>query len=151
MEQNLSREDIIATYRPDIMKLASFLPWLKSKTGQSVSHSYKGADDSASTMPFPVFDSQVFSLVKAIEQTHFLNRNYVYTYSNYRLKTVEDELALLPKLGTMDMKVLGDILSKYVIKGQSKTALWSEAVNKGVFLAVILRMCELADLHQNNQ
>lgn len=148
MEQNLSREEIIATYKDDVLKLTPYIPWLKAKAGQDVSRNYSDAVNT-SVIAFPVFDSQVFQLIKTIEQTKFINYNYVYSYSAYRMRSAEDELAVIPKITTMEIKVLGDILSKYAIKGQTKSALWSEGVNKGVFLAVIERLKVVVDLHDN--
>ena len=149
MDENLSRADIIATYKDDVLSLTPFLPWLKSKAGESISHNYKNDEKDSDVISFPVYDSQVFSLIKAINKTKFVNRNYVYTYSTYRMNSVQDELRVIPTVGTMNIKVLGDILSKYAIKGQSKAGIWNEGVSEGVFYAVIKRLAEVVDLHDN--
>jgi hypothetical protein len=41
---------------------------------------------------------------------------------------------------------LGDILSKYVIKGDVKGLIWSEGVQNGVYLAVLYKLKELMKL-----
>jgi hypothetical protein len=43
--------------------------------------------------------------------------------------------------------VLGDILSKYVLKGEVRGAVWSEGVQNGVYLALLQKLMELMEIH----
>ena len=45
----------------------------------------------------------------------------------------------------MDIQKLGDILSKYVLKGMSKSTLWTEGMEEGVYYAVVNKMKELIE------
>ena len=42
--------------------------------------------------------------------------------------------------------MLGDILSKYVLKGDVKGAIWAEGVQNGVYLALLLKLKELMEI-----
>ena len=96
----------------------------------------------------PVYDSTLLNFVKEVKKTDFLNRNYVYTFSRYRMKTEKDELRVIEACSLQDITVLGDILSKYVIKGDVKGAMWAEGVQNGVYLAVLLKMKELMEIRK---
>jgi hypothetical protein len=48
----------------------------------------------------------------------------------------------------MDMTVLGDILSKYVVLGRTKGLVWSEGVQNGVYLALVLKLKELMEIRK---
>ena len=80
-----------------------------------------------------------------------MNRNYVYTFSQYRLETSKDEHEFIDGSTLQDMKALGDILSKYVLKGEVKGVHWSEGVKNGVFLALLLKMKELIEQFQGKK
>ena len=99
-------------------------------------------------MAVPVYDSTLLNFIRDIKTTDFLNRNYVYTYSRYRIKTAADEQRVIEACSLQDITVLGDILSKYVIRGDVKGAVWSEGVQNGVFLAVLLKLKELMEIRK---
>ena len=42
-----------------------------------------------------------------------------------------------------DWEILGGILSKYVLEGQTKASLWGEAVQEDIFLLVLRKMREI--------
>ena len=75
----------------------------------------------------------------------------MYTFSQYRLKTIKDEYAFIESSTLQDMKALGDILSKYVLKGEVQGVYWSEGVKSGVFLALLLKMKELIEQFQGEK
>ena len=144
----LSRDEIIICYRDDVAKLMKYLSWLQNKSGTVTSGMYSGEGIDKSSMAVPVYDSTLLNFIRDIKTTDFLNRNYVYTYSRYRIKTAADERRVIEACSLQDIKVLGDILSKYVIRGDVKGAVWSEGVQNGVFLAVLLKLKELMEIRK---
>ena len=144
----LSRDEIIICYQEDVAKLMKYLSWLQSKSGTVASGLYSGEGIDKTSMAVPVYDSTLLNFIREIKTTDFLNRNYVYTYSRYRIKTAADELRVIEACSLLDITVLGDILSKYVIRGDIKGAVWSEGVQNGVFLAVLLKMKELMEIRK---
>lgn len=142
----LSREEIIICYKEDVDRLLKFLPWLEKKSGSAASSVYSGEGIEKSSMPVPVYDSTLLSFIKEIRTTDFLNRNYVYTFSRYRIKTARDELRVIDACSLQEISVLGDILSKYVLRGDVKGAVWSEGVSNGVYLALLLKLKDLMEI-----
>ena len=110
----LSRDEIIICYRDDVAKLMKYLSWLQNKSGTVTSGMYSGEGIDKSSMAVPVYDSTLLNFIRDIKTTDFLNRNYVYTYSRYRIKTAADERRVIEACSLQDITVLGDILSKYV-------------------------------------
>jgi hypothetical protein len=47
-----------------------------------------------------------------------------------------------------EITVLGDILSKYVLRGDVKGAVWAEGVQNGVYLALLLKLKELMEIRK---
>lgn len=144
----LSRDEIIICYQDDVAKLMKYLSWLQNKSGTVTSGLYNGEGIDKSSMAVPVYDSTLLNFIRDIKTTDFLNRNYVYTYSRYRIKTAADEQRVIEACSLQDITVLGDILSKYVIRGDVKGAVWSEGVQNGVFLAVLLKLKELMEIRR---
>lgn len=142
----LSREEIIICYKEDVERLLKFLPWLEKKSGSTASSVYSGEGIEKSSMPVPVYDSTLLSFIKEIRTTDFLNRNYVYTFSRCRIKTARDELRVIDACSLQEVSVLGDILSKYVLRGDVKGAVWSEGVSNGVYLALLLKLKDLMEI-----
>ena len=143
--QKLSIEEVMICYEEDIIKLMKFLPWLEKVSGGETSSIYSGDGIEKTSMAVPVYDSTLLSFVKTVETTEFINRNYVYTFSRYFVKTVKDEHELIEGCTILDMVVLGDILSKYIIMGRTKGQMWSEGVKNGIYLAVVLKLRELME------
>jgi hypothetical protein len=143
----LSREEIIVCYKDDVIKLLKYLPWLESVSGGTTSDIYSGEGIEKSSMAVPVYDSRLLAFIKETKTTDFINRNYVYTYSKYRIRTDADEKRIIEHCSLQDISVLGDILSKYVIKGDVRGAVWSEGVQNGVYLALLYKLKELMEIH----
>ena len=137
-------EDIIKKYRPDIEKLNKYASWLESKCGKQVCTDFE-PDDANLSLKVPVYDSTLMSFIKTANETQFMNRNYVYTYSKYHIRTIEDELAFIDRAGIAELLMLGDILSKYVLKGMQKADLWPIAVREGIFFKVIDKMKKIIE------
>lgn len=143
--EKLSNEEVVIVYKDDVVKLLKYVSWLEKMNGQNTSNLYTGEGIEETSMAVPVYDSTLLSFVREAKTTVFMNRNYVYTFSQYRLQTAKDELEWIENSTLQDMKALGDILSKYILRGEVKGAYWSEGVKTGVFLALILKMQELIE------
>lgn len=134
------RQQLVNEYRPDVEKLARYLPWLESKMGSSVQQSYSGSGVEVNSISFPVYDSTLMSFIKEAQRTKLMDRNHRYVYSRLKIRTVQDELHIIEKCTIQEMDVLKGILSKYVMGGMTKGRMWSEAVEKGIFLHVLKKM-----------
>jgi hypothetical protein len=143
----LSREEIIVCYKEDVLKLLKFLPWLERASGEAATELYTGDGVNTTSMAVPVYDSNLLGFIREIKTTDFINRNYVYTYSRYHIQNAEDEKRIIENCSWQDMTLLGDILSKYVIKGDVRGLVWSEGVQNGVYLALLYKLKELMDIH----
>lgn len=146
-DERLSREEIIFLYQDDAKKLLEFYPWLEKVSGQMTSEIYKGEGLEETSMAVPVYDSKLLSFIKVAKTTEFMNRNYVYTYSRFRIRTAQDELRVIESCTLQDMKVLGDILSKYCFKGDVRGATWTEGVRDGIYIALLKKMKSLLEIH----
>ena len=136
---------IIDEYGPDVAELGRYLGWLESKKGENLMDVYDPSKGEGGTIKFPVYDGTLMNFVRTADKTRFINRNYQYSYSKYRIRTVADELSFIEKAEIKDMKVMGDILSKYIIKGRTKGSMWSEGVSNGVYYALVSKMKELVE------
>lgn len=135
----------INLYKKDVEMLIKYLPWLESKKGEQTYSNYVPEQGGEHAMKVPVYDSTLLNFVKTAQKTKFINKNYVYSYSRNRMKTAADEHRAIDKAQIMEMELLGDILSKYVIKGMTKGAVWCEGVSNGVLCHVVSRMKELIE------
>lgn len=134
------RQQVVNEYRPDVERLARYLPWLESKLGTSVQQSYAGSGIEEHSISFPVYDSTLMSFIKEAQRTKLMDRNHRYVYSRNRIRTLQDELRIIERCSIQEMDVLKGILSKYVMGGMTKGRMWSEAVETGVFLHVLKKM-----------
>ncbi len=134
------RRELVEQYRPIVEKLVTYLPWLESKRGQNVSDNFSGEGIAEHSISFPVYDSTLLALVKLLQSTPLIDRNYVYVYSRNRLKTHEDEIRLINNSELKDTANIGAVLSKYVLEGMRKGPMWTEAVTSGVFYEAITKL-----------
>ncbi len=139
-DKKMSREEAISFYTDDVLKLDKYLRWLNENSGTNASSLYKKDGLSDSSMTFPVYDSTLLSFIKVIKTSKFINPNYVYTYSSLRIRTAEDELETIERCTLQEIGVLGDILSKYALKGEVKGTVWSEGLKSGVYLAIVKQL-----------
>ena len=150
LTEQMTAAEVFDKYRSDIEKLIAYLPWLEEKSGKSkVSDIYNGDGLDEHSISFPVYDGTLLRFVKDAENTQFMDRNYVYVISRNRLKSAEEEVEFVKKQTMLKMDNIGGILSKYVMGGRTKARLWSEAVDKGVFLAVVTRLKDLYEIGLN--
>ena len=136
-----SVEDIVSRYRPEVDKLLPYVRWLQDNAKSEVAQSYSNSD--LKSMPFPVYDSNLLSFVKAAQNTNLLDRNYVYVYTRNHLNSAKDELLFIKDAQIMDMDDLAGILSKYILSGVTKGTVWAEGVYNGVLYQVVNKMDEL--------
>ncbi len=134
------RRELVEQYRPIVEKLVTYLPWLESKRGQNVSDNFSGEGIAEHSISFPVYDSTLLALVKLLQSTPLIDRNYVYVYSRNRLKTHEDEVRLIHNSELKDTANIGAVLSKYVLEGMRKGTMWTEGVTSGVFFEAITQL-----------
>lgn len=139
------RQQVVNEYRPDVEKLARYLPWLESKRGTTVQQSYSGSGIEEHSISFPVYDGTLMNFVKEAQKTKLMDRNYRYIYSRHRIRVLEDELRAIKRADIKEMDVLKGILSRYVMEGMTKGRRWSEAVENGIFLNVVKKMKENLD------
>lgn len=132
-------------YKGDVEILIKYLPWLQQINGQKLSKSVAADENNINSLKVPVYDSTLLSFIKAAQKTSFINKNYVYTYSKYKIRNSADELKVIDRTQIMEIEVLGDILSRYVLKGMTKGVIWTDGVSDGVFLKVVSRMKELIE------
>lgn len=142
MEDIKGTEEIIHTYREDVVRLSRYISWLETKGGSDVVSSYRAEQ---STFSFPVYDGTLMSFIKEAQTTKLMNRNYRYTYSRNHIKTAKDELSLIRTATIKEFGVLCDILSKYVLGGMTKAQVWREGIENRIFLEVLVKLKELIE------
>lgn len=147
MEQETeSRQQQLAKYKRELMPFLRYLPWLEQSAGTSgSSRNYSGDDMGGCGMSFPVYDGTLLSFVREAQKSSFMDRNYRYIYTRNHIRTPEDERKVIQNAGIKEWDMLCGILSKYVLGGQTKGTLWSEAVQERIFYQVIKKMCDIIE------
>ena len=141
MEEKIRKEsieDFTARYRKGVDLLMKYLPWLEEKSGEDTAQRCQKG-----TLPFPVYDSTLLNFVKDAQDTKMLDRNYNYAYSRRGWTGVNDEKNFIAGARLQDMHDLNAILSRYVLEGRTRGAVWSEGVKSCIFCLVIKKMDEL--------
>lgn len=147
MEQDVEyRRQLMEKYKKDVEPLFRYLPWLEEKKGRQVSSSYAENNLAEHSMVFPVYDGTLLGFVKEVQRTTLTDRNYVYVYTRNRIYDVQDELRLIESVTIKNIEILTGILSKYICGGMTKSWLWSQAVEEGIFLAILLKFKELFEM-----
>ncbi len=129
-------------YMKDVELLSRYMSWLEKTSGKQVESFYDG-DGEQKLIQIPIYDSTLLAFVKDAKKTGLMDRNYRYVYTRRRIKTVEDELHLIRHAHLKDIDIFKGILSSYVMRGQTKGAVWAEGVRNGVFLELMRRMTAL--------
>lgn len=140
-----SIDDIVRRYTELLKPLLPFLPWLKMNLGLRVAQ-----DNGDGSMLFPVYDGTLLNFVKTAQASEMMNRNYVYTYTREHLETAEDELRFIERAEIRDMEALGDILSRYMLEGNTKGRVWSEGVTNEVYYTLLTKMESLIRAWSNS-
>ncbi len=140
-----SPQDIVNRYRGMVETLSKYLRWFKDNENKAVDQNYNGSNMDK-TIPVPVYDSTVLSFVKDAQATGLMDRNYIYLYRRKNLQTWKDELEYIAHADIMQLDDVNRILSKYILGGQVKASLWSEAVQHGIFEHAVRKMQEVIEL-----
>lgn len=144
MKQEYMRE-LADQYKEALAPFLRYLPWFEEHAGKRTGSSYDGSLDGNNTMSFPVYDSTLLSFVKEASKSSFMNRNYAYIYSRRRIKTPEDERKAIKTATIREWDVLCGILSKYVLGGNAKAYLWTQAVQENIFYLTLDKMREIVE------
>ena len=142
-----TRRNLIKQYQPDARRLARYISWLETKRGSDVMDSYKGEGVRKTAFTFPVYDATLLSFVKTARETRFVNRNYQYVYSRRRIKDTEQEKMELKNATLRDMELISGIFSRYILGGMTKSVLWAQGVENGIFLEVLYRLREILEIN----
>lgn len=145
LSENLSRREIVEKYTRLIEPFFVYIPWLEKVSGNRASSLYSNEGIGEHSMAFPVYDSTLLSFVKQLSQSEMMNRNYAYHYSWKHMKSVEDELRVIDQVTLYEVDVLEAILSRYALGGMTKGVLWSQAIEYGIFLKILLKFKEVLD------
>ena len=144
-KEKFSREEFLAMFREDVIRLSRYIPWFEEKCGNDVSQNYTDGDLMNHTLSFPVYDSILLAFLNDASTTVFMEQNYHYFYSRNRIHDYEDELRLIETADIMHMEVLQCILSRYVFGGMTKAYLWRDGVEHRVFLAVLKKARQIIE------
>ncbi len=142
-----TRKNLIQQYQPDGKLLVRYISWLEQKRSSNVMNSYEGEGVQKTSFTFPVYDSTLLNFLNTAKKTKFITRNYQYVYTRNRIKTTEQEKMAVQNATLRDMDVLSGILSRYVLGGMTKSVLWAQGVENGVFLEVLYKLRELLELN----
>ena len=147
MEHELeSGELFYRTYGESILKLSAYIPWFMSKSGRDVAHEYSGEYGKAS-IAFPVYDGTLLNFIKEAKETNLIDRNYPYAYTRWGVRSKEAEERTIAQAELKDVDFLRGVLSKYVLEGMTKSVVWTEAVERRIFLNVLCKLKEIAEFY----
>ena len=140
-EVNL-REQIVEEYREDLTRLLKYLPFLEKKGGKDVQNFYEG-DGEHKVIPVPVYDSTLLAFVKEAKQTKFMNRNYPYIYRKWKMPNPNAERIAMESATIRDIDLFRGIISKYVLEGQTRSVMWTMAVEERIFVTALKKLHSL--------
>lgn len=146
MEENLEyMQQLMGEYKEMAAPLFKYLPWFEKSAGQAGNSFYKGSDFNEQSMAIPVYDATLMSFVREAANSKLMDRNYPYVYTRNRIKTHDDERRVIERAGVREWDLLKGILSKYVLGGRTKSVLWSQAVQEGIFYLVLKQMRQIIE------
>lgn len=146
MEENMEyRQKLIEEYKLAVAPLLKYLPWFEKNAGHTASSLYEGPEFTEHSMSIPVYDANLMRFVKEAEKSPLMERNYRYTYTRNRINTHEDERRVIANAGLREWDILRGILSKYVLGGRTKSALWSQGVQENIFYLVLKQMMQIIE------
>lgn len=143
-EQRISTEDLVKKYKREVEQLGRYIPWFEKTTTDVAAGMYRG-QGTGSGFAFPVYDSTLLAFINEVKQTSFLDVNYRYVYTRHFIKTHDDELKAIERATILDISIIGGIMSKYVLGGMTRSVLWREAVEYGIFLQCLKKLRDLIE------
>lgn len=143
-----TRKNLIKQYQPDAKRLVRYISWLETKRGGDVMKSFEGDGVEKTAFTFPVYDSTLLGFVKTARETQFITRNYQYVYNRNRIRNAEQEKKCVKGASLRDIDLLSGILSRYVLGGMTKSVLWAQGVESGIFLEVLYRLRDLLEINE---
>lgn len=143
-----TRKNLIKQYQPDAKRLVRYISWLETKRGGDVMQSFEGEGVEKTAFTFPVYDSTLLSFIKTARETKFITRNYQYVYNRNRIRNGEQEKKMVRGASLRDIGLLSGILSRYVLGGMTKSVLWAQGVESGIFLEVLYRLRDLLEINE---
>ena len=144
--ENIYRQELISKYRAAMGNIFHYISWFEEREGAKMVRYYSGDGRQTNSVPIPVYDSTLLAFVKDMQRTGLMDRNYVYVFSRWGIQNEQDELRVIDEVELKDIKVIFDIMAKYVLGGMRKGVLWSQAVENGVFLHGLKRIKVLLEL-----
>ena len=135
---------LMQDYKMKIGPLTEFLPWLGQATESAVSN-YSGNGVTDASISFPVYSAELMSFIKACKISGLMDRNYPYVYSRKAIKDHDQERRVIVGATWKEWDVLCGILSKYVLGGRTRSALWREGVTEQIFYLTVSRMQEIVE------
>ncbi|MBR1693120.1 MAG: hypothetical protein IJ711_10185 [Lachnospiraceae bacterium] len=143
-KEKLSTQELVERYKDEVEYFSRYIPWFEKKTADMVARMYRG-EGTNDTFAFPVYDATLLSFINEAGTASFINPNYRYIYSRYDIHNYKDEWRAIEETTIMNMEVIGGILSKYILGGVTKAALWKEAVQYEIFLRCLKKMKEIVE------
>lgn len=138
--ENQYLEELMQKYRGKSENLLRYIPYFEQKLGQKNYDIYEADGKIKNSVSIPVYDSTLLAFVKEVQKTGLVDRNYVYVLSNYGIRRAEDELPTVARAEFKDIGVIYAVMAKYVLGGMTKGMMWSQAVEKGIFLECLKRL-----------
>ena len=132
-------------YKMKISPLTPYLPWLGQAAEKAVVSNYSDNGVADSSISFPVYSSELMGFIKACNISGLMDRNYPYVYSRKAIKTHDEERRLIVGATWKEWDILCGILSKYVLGGRTRSALWKEGVTEQIFYLTVSKMQEIVD------
>lgn len=149
--EQLTPLEIVEKYKKDVDQLLVYLPYFEKMAGKASSSTFNQEGLAEHSLAFPVYDSNLLQFVKSAEKTAFMNPNYHYIYSGNHIKTTEDELRILDASTIQNIDIISGILSRYIIGGRVKGAVWSQGVKNGVYLKILTKLQEIIHFWENSK
>ncbi len=144
MDKAYMRE-LAGKYKVELSPLLRYMHWLEQNAGKNLTTSYNAGEDGMSTMSVPVYDSTLLSFIKEAGKTSFMDKNYAYIYSRYRIQTPQQERDLIDKATMQEWNVLCGILTRYVRGGMTQSYLWTQGMTESILYLTLAKMKELVE------
>lgn len=138
--------ELMKKYRDVSQDLLRYIPYFEEKQGQKNYNLYRGEEQSEHTVAIPVYEGTLLSFVNEVRRTGLVDRNYVYVLSRYGIRRPEDEIRAVNQAEFKDIEVIYAVMAKYVLGGMTKGLMWSQAVEKGVFLMCLTKLKEVLNV-----